>query len=294
MQLLRLCYEVVRTSIERFNTDDGWAIASHVALSALMAMFPFLIVLASIAGFVTNMDLANAVATLMLKTWPKEVSGPIAAEVREVLTTAPGGMLSTGIVFAVFFSSSGIEGLRIGLNRAYQVKEGRDWFLLRLESIAYVLVGAVVLLALGFLIVLAPLFFAIALESFPRLAALEAKVTLARYAAAILLLVAALVLVHKWLPAGRRRFAEIAPGVVATLLLWLVCGAALGRYLADFAHTYVTYYAGLASGMIVLSFLYIAAVAFLYGGELNAAIRRSQKGTRRSGRDLDAEDALAP
>jgi membrane protein len=150
-----------------------------------------------------------------------------------------------------------------------------------------------VLLALGFLIVLAPLILAAALRSFPGLAAIDAEITLARYAAAILLLVAALVVVHKWLPAGKRRFAEIAPGVLATLVLWLVSGAVLGRYLAEFAHTFDTYYAGLASGMIALSFLYIMALAFVYGGELNASIERARDGTRRSV-NLDAEDTLVP
>jgi membrane protein len=278
MAILRLCYTVARSSIERFNLDDGWAIASHIALSALMAIFPFLIVLAALAAFVTTEDLAGEVVTLMLKTWPSEVSAAIAAEVREVLTTARGGVLSTGIALAVFFSASGIESLRIGLNRAYQVKEERGWLLLRLESIAYVVVGAVVLLALGLLIVLAPLVFSAAVAVLPWLAALETKLTLARYSLATFLLVGALALLHKWLPAGRRRFREIAPGVTATLLLWLAGGTALGRYLADFAHTYVTYYAGLASVMITLSFLYIAAAAFLYGGELNASLARARRG----------------
>jgi membrane protein len=292
-QRLRLCYGIAKDSIERFNADDGWAISSHLALSTLMAMFPFLIVLAGLAGFVTSLNVADAVVTLMLKTWPSEVSGPIAADIREVLRTARGGVLWTGIAFAVFFSSSGIESLRIGLNRAYQVEERRSWLKLRVESIAYVVVGAIVLVALGFLIVLAPLIFGTALAAFPKLAAMETELTLARYAVATLLLVAALVLVHKWLPAGRRRFAEIAPGVLVTLLLWLVGGAVLGRYLADFAHTFVTYYAGLASGMIALSFLYLTAAAFVYGGELNASVERAREAARRSG-NVDPEDALVP
>ncbi len=60
----------------------------------------------------------------------------------------------------------------------------------------------------------------------------------------------------------------------ATLMLWLACGFAFGRYLADFAYTYVTYYGGLASAMVALVFLYYSAWIFIYGGELNAAIAR--------------------
>jgi len=49
-----------------------------------------------------------------------------------------------------------------------------------------------------------------------------------------------------------------------------------GRYLAEFAYTYVTYYAGLASAMIALVFLYLTASIFVYGGELNAAFNRQR------------------
>ena len=67
------------------------------------------------------------------------------------------------------------------------------------------------------------------------------------------------------------------PGIVATLLLWLAGGIVFGRYLAEFAYTYVSYYAGLASAMIALVFLYLTASIFVFGGELNAAICRLVK-----------------
>jgi membrane protein len=85
-------------------------------------------------------------------------------------------------------------------------------------------------------------------------------------------LIIALVVAHKWLPAGRRGWIEILPGIIATLALWLVAGIAFGRYLAQYSGTYVSYYAGLASAMIALMFLYWTASIFVYGGALNAAI----------------------
>jgi membrane protein len=86
----------------------------------------------------------------------------------------------------------------------------------------------------------------------------------------------ALVLVHKWLPYGRRRLADIAPGIIVTLVGWLVLGVAFGRYLAQFSSSYVTTYAGLASAMIALVFLYWTAGIFVYGGEFNQAIRKAR------------------
>ena len=108
------------------------------------------------------------------------------------------------------------------------------------------------------------------------------------------MIVIALVVAHKWLPGGRRRFADIAPGVLVTLALWLVSGIYFGRYLAEFANNYVTTYAGLASAMIALVFLYWIATIFVYGGELNQEIirERERKIAAEAARPTEHPDAL--
>jgi membrane protein len=274
----------------RFLEDDGWAIASHIALSTLMGLFPFLILVTALAAFLGSKNLADEVANLLLETWPKEVAEPIAGEVHRVLTTTRGDVLTASAVFSVYFASSGVESLRIGLNRAYDATETRSWLLLRLESIIYVLVGALALLALAVLVVLGPLLFKTALKYAPWLAPLEATFTFVRLAVATSLITVALIVVHKWLPAGHRRFREILPGILATLILWLAGASLFGRYLAEFASAYVTYYAGLASVMIALVFLYLTASIFMYGGELNSAISGPRRTDRKGGRAASCAD----
>jgi len=274
VRYLRLYSRVLIDAFHRFNADEGWAIASHIALSGLMALFPFLLVVTALAGFFGTRELADEVARLLLEAWPKQVAEPIAAEIHNVLTVARGDVLTIGAVLAVFFASSGVESLRIGLNRAYDTTETRSWWLLRLESIGYVLVGAVALLALAFLVVLAPLIFAIAVRYAKWLDPLWGLFNFLRFAAASVVLIVALLIAHKWLPAGRRRLGEILPGIGVTLVLWLLAGELFGRYLADFAYTYVTYYAGLASAMIALVFLYYSSMIFVYGSEVNASVKR--------------------
>ncbi len=111
----------------------------------------------------------------------------------------------------------------------------------------------------------------------PKLAPFYFVVTFARYAVAAVVLIVALLIVHRWLPAGRRSFMQIAPGIVATLLLWLVAGAVFGRYLAEYALAYVSMYAGLASAMVALVFLYLCASIFIFGGELNSVIAKARQ-----------------
>ncbi len=271
-------YRIALDAFYAFNDDDGWAIASHIALSALMALFPFLIFVTALAALFGTKELADQTAILLLESWPKEVAEPISAAIHDVLTNLRTDALTFGVLFAIYFSSSGIESLRIGLNRAYGVRETHPWWWTRIESILYVFLGAISLLALAFLIVLGPLIWATATKYAPWLVPFAGIVDLTRYGLTALVLVVALIVAHKWLPAGRRSFVEIAPGILVTLILWIAAGALFGSYLSEFADTYVTYYAGLASAMIALVFLYVTASIFVYGGELNAEIRKRQRG----------------
>jgi membrane protein len=277
VHFLKRCIHISYQAYEGFLRDDGWAIASHIALSALMSLFPFLIFITALTGFLGSQQVADQVAQLLLEAWPKQVAAPIAAQIESVLTNAHGGLLTVGVALAIYFSSSGVESLRIGLNRAYDVAERRPWWLLRLESIGYVLVGAAALIALTFMIAGATGALNRLAQAATWLAPLEISFTFWRYVIATSVILVALVLVHKWLPAGRRRLVEIAPGITVTMALWIVTGVGFGRYLAQFAGTYVSTYAGLASAMVALVFLYWTAAIFVYGGELNDAIRKARR-----------------
>src|SRR5581483_9534044 len=87
----------------------------------------------------------------------------------------------------------------------------RPWWLLRLESIAYVLVSALCMLALAFLVVLGPLVFRATLAYAPKVADFEAHYNIARLVIAAVVIALALFILHLWLPAGRRRLREVWP-----------------------------------------------------------------------------------
>ena len=271
-------WKTLEDAFIRFNKHEGWAIASHIALSALMALFPFLIfVTALAASLFGSLELADETARILLEAWPEVIAEPLERELRNVMRGLPGDVLTVAVAVAIFFASSGIESLRIGLNRAYGVRETRPWWLLRIESIAYVIVSAAAMLALSFLVVLYPLMWATAIQYASWFERLGNLLEFVRLAAAAVVLIVALFVAYWWLPAGSRRFNEIWPGILVTLALWLGAGIVFGRYLASFAYAYVTYYAGLASVMAALVFLYLVAMIFIFGAELNGAITRARK-----------------
>src|SRR5262249_38980095 len=90
---IRLCILIIGDAFSGFNGDDGWAIAGYIALSVLMAVFRFLIVVTALAGVVGSANLADEVARLIFAAWPQQVAGPLAGDIHNVLTTTRGGVL---------------------------------------------------------------------------------------------------------------------------------------------------------------------------------------------------------
>lgn len=247
--------------------------ASHLAITALMALFPFLIFSTALASFLGAKAFEDTAVHIVFDTWPEQIAEPIAREVVNVLTVQRGDFLTVGVIVAAFFASNGIEALRVSLNRAYRVVDRRSFIFRRIQSLAFVFITTLGFLTISVLLVLAPLLGRVAVDALPWLKPYMGTITIWRYIIASSVIVLALVAVHAWLPAGRRSLADIAPGIIFTLAGWLVGSTLFAAYLERFS-SYVSTYAGLASIMIAVVFLYIISAIFILGGEINAAIRR--------------------
>jgi membrane protein len=270
---LAILKRILGDALGHYNDDDGWAMSSHVALSGLMALFPFLIFAATLASVLGADAFSETAVHLIFDTWPERIAAPIAAEVENVLTVPRGGLATLSFVAAFYFAASGIEALRVALNRAYRVTETRPLYFRRAQSFGFVLIAALGMLAISFLLVLAPLVLSIANKYAPWIEPYFGTISFWRYMIAFIVLVFGLFAVHFWLPDGKRSWRIIVPGIAVTLIAWFISAAGFAAYLATFANYFSTY-AGLASIMIALVFLYIVASIFIVGAELNAAIAR--------------------
>ncbi len=115
---------LLSATFDRFIVHDGWAIASHIALSVLMSLFPFLILVTAFAGLVGSEDLANEAARLLLEAWPKEVAQPVANEIRSVLTAVRRDALAIGAILSLYFASSGVGPFASGLTGLTRLTNG--------------------------------------------------------------------------------------------------------------------------------------------------------------------------
>jgi len=284
------CWRILCNAVSHFIAESSWAFASYVALSSLMALFPFLIFATTLAGFVGARFYTQTSVRYLMEMLPDALVEPIASEITSVLTTQRGGLLTISAIVAAYFASNGVESLRTALNRAYRVRDKRSILFCRFQSLFFVITGTLGLMAISFLLVLAPLMLTIAQKEFPVLAPYTGTIRFWRYCIAIIILIVSLVIAHKWLPAGRRKLSDILPGIGVTFITWLIASMLFAQYLATFAN-YVSTYAGLASIMVAIIFLYMLAGIFILGAEINAAIMFYRNRAQQPGQPVQASQA---
>lgn len=262
---------LVIVSLQRLYADEAVTLAGNIAFRTLFSAFPFLIFLTALGGFIGDHDLADGLIDFLFSVAPREIIEPLAREVRSLVTEPRVDLLSIGAVITIWTAMAGVDSVRVGLNRAYNVRDRRSFVKLYGLSIVFVIGTAFVLLALSVLIVVAPIIIAFIELHVPQMSEAAAVFSLVRYPVAVVLLTLALTAAHLILPAKRLRLWQVLPGVVLTVVVWVVLAGSYGYYLAHFG-TFASFYAGLSGVFGALFFLYLAALVLLLGGEVNRVI----------------------
>lgn len=279
----RAARAVIREALLRLWDDQALSLAGNIAFRAILAMFPFLIFVSSLTAFIGDPGVANRLIEFLIAIVPAPLVDTLVAEVRAVMTVRRGDVAGVGLLLTIWFAVGGVDSVRVGLNRAYDIKEERSTLLIYPLQIMVVVGGALVFVVAGYLLVLAPLAGSLADRLLPGIEPDWLTLDLVRYPAAAALLTTALFAAHALLPGRRIRFSNMWPGVLITVAVWMVLAGAFSLYLARFAD-YASYYAGLAGVIAALYFIYLAAVVLIFGGEVNRALRirrlsRAMRGT---------------
>jgi len=260
----------------RLWADEALPLAGNIAFRAILASFPFLIFLTSLAGLLGSVGLAEATVAFVLEMAPNEVVDPLAPQVHSVLSGDRGDLVGIGVLLTLWAAIGAVDSIRVALNRAYDLNEHRGTLALYLLYVVFTVAAALALLAVAFLVVLSPVTTRIMAYALPGAPGAADYFAFLRYPTAILILTIFLFGAHVFLPSRFRKWSDLWPGIVLTVAVWLALGIGYSLYLSNFAN-YSRYYGGLAGIMAALFFVYLAAIALIFGGEVNRAIRLRRK-----------------
>jgi membrane protein len=280
LSTLRHWFVTLGRAAKRMSDEDGFMVAGHMSFTAILAIFPFMIFLASILSFLGSEEDLQQIVDLMFETMPAEVAETLEPAVAEVVVGQHGGFLTFGILATLWAASNGVEAIRLAFNRAYRVEQLRPFWYRRLQNFAFVVLLALMVPLMSFLIVLAPLLWR-ALTFWVDLDfTFQLFFTVVRYGIAVLALFVTLMAMHRFLPNNGHRLVNILPGVILTVVLFVVAGTGFSYYLAHFADYSVTY-GSMASIVIALLFFYMTSVIVVLGAYVNAS-QRPKKSTTSS------------
>ncbi|MFC0710579.1 YihY/virulence factor BrkB family protein [Azorhizophilus paspali] len=262
--------EVLKCTVKDFMDDEMPTYASALAFQMLFSLFPFLLFLIALIGFLDLQkffDWLQQQAALLLPAQAMSTVNSVIAQFQRERA----GLFSLGIVAALWTASAGVRSTMQAMNKAYDVAESRPaWKRIPL-SVLYTVGIALMLLSAAGLMLIGP-------EVMTWLAGwvgLEQLIvtlwTWLRWPVAILLLILAVAMIYYVAPDVEQRFRFITPGSVLAVLVWIATSLGFGFYVGNFGN-YDATYGSVGAVIVMLLYFFISAAVLLFGAELNAVI----------------------
>lgn len=268
-------------ALKHFNRKQGWVYSSHIAMSMMLALFPFVLftvaLSSAIAGMVSQNVQLEDMVDLVFGAWPEAVAEPIVSELYAVLAASNSQLMTLGGVLALYFASNGVDAVRLAMVQAYRDDDPRPFWKSRLLCLSFVILGGAGVMVTAFFEFLLPLSAQYLAKSLPQFTIDLGWTGGLNGVLVTLTPLIAVLACHIWLPGHVHKFRHILPGALLTLVLWWGASWGFSVYVGSFAR-YSATYAGLAGAMAALIFLYFNAAILILGAEFNGALIRTLAG----------------
>ena len=272
--LRRLGSLALRVAQKTFD-DNVFGLAGQLAFFFLLAVFPFLLLLATLLPYVTQSDALERVVALLQPVVPPRAMSLVQGNLHTLLTYKREGLLSFSAVAMLWSASSGFAAVIEGLNIAYEVRESRPFWKARLMAIGLTLLLGLMALVSTVLLVFGERLSALASQYL----ALPVFFWMAvRWVAGLGFLVLALDVTYYAAPDVLHRWRWLTPGALLATCAWVMISLGLSFYLPRYGR-YEATYGALTAVIYLMLWFYASAVALLVGGELNSALEREEQDT---------------
>lgn len=257
--------------------DDLLGCASELAFNFLLAVFPLMLFLLALFGLFASRGvlLRSRLLIYFADLLPPMAYALFSKTVNEVAANTGSGKLTFGIVLALWFASGGMTSMMSTLNTAYHVRECRSFVKVRTIAVALTIAISVCLFS-AVVVVLVGGHIADTLGPDLHLSALFVMGwKILQWPAAFFFIVVSFSLVYYFGPdLTERHWYWVTPGSIFGVIIWLAASAGFRVYL-HFFNSYTRSYGSLGAVIVLMVWLYVTGLAFLVGGEINAAIEHA-------------------
>ncbi len=266
-------FAIAKRSVKEFSDDDMLTYAAAVSYQVFFSLFPFLIFLLALLGLLNIPGFFDWLLGQVDAVLPRQAAGLVTDIIGQVRNQAAGGVLSFGVIVALYTASSAVRMVMHALNVAYEVEEERPaWKKFPLSLLYTLMLAALAIAAVGLILLGGQVanWFA-GLVGFGQV--FVTLWTWLRIPVAILLITLILALVYYLFPNTDQPFRIITPGALVAVLVWLAASLGFSYYVQNFG-SYSATYGALAAVIVLLFYFFISAAVLLFGAEINSEVYR--------------------
>ena len=262
---------------DQVSKDDVSGGAAELAYRFFLAVFPFFIFLAALGSFIASLAGVQNPTDEIMKTigdsLPQDSASVLRNQLDGVLSSHNGGLLTIGIIGAIWTASSGVNALMKNLNRIYDVGESRNMFVRYAIALGLTILGAGTMV-LAFVVLFIGQIYGPEIAGQIGLQNTAADAFgIARWPVALLLILFAVAFMYWMAPNTDFKLKWISPGAAFFAVAWIVATFAFGIYVSNFGSYNETY--GTLGGVVILMFwFYLTAFLLLLGAEINDVVAR--------------------
>lgn len=269
---------VVRRTVQEIDEDNCFGLAAQLAFYFLLALFPALLFLVALVGFVS---VENALSELLVAVGtvaPRELVELLRGQLSQIAEGSHVSLVTLGIIGAIWSSSAAMVAIIDALNHAYDVAEWRPWWKRRLVAILLTIALAVFIITTLALVLLGPSLVSWAAGWLPVMAPVGVIWAASRWPLMILCVVIGVDLIYYFAPNRRARWVWITPGSVLATGLWIGSSFAFKAYVVNLAD-YSATYGAIGGAIVTMLWFYLSSLAVLVGAELNGVIEHASRST---------------
>lgn len=259
----------IKQLIFRYKDDNISGLSAQITYYLILSFFPFLIFLLNTLSF-TPISTADVIENIV-KFLPQEASNLILGIINETLGARSITLLSVGMLATIWSSSKGISAMIKGLNKAYNFKENRPIWKIKVMGILFT-VGLAIIIVFTFLLLVFGQFVSDYLYNyFGSTKILYFSWKIIQYIIPLVSMIMVFSIFYKFSPNHNQKLSEVIFGSIFTTLGWLCTSLAFSFYVNNF-RSYSKIYGSIGGMIALLVWLYISSTIILVGGEINAII----------------------
>ena len=264
----------VRTyrAMDRHDTLNQAAV---IAFFAMLSLVPLLSLTLSLA-LKARTGVANELEDVCRPMMPPEALKIVHDQINKLQNDNPVGLLSLSIVLLLWSASSLFVAVMDTTNAAYGVRDDRPWWKRRVMAIVLTVIETILLIGAT-----------VSIALWPDVAGwmhLGGAATVVQWLVVVVALLTAFALAYYFGPQVEQEWEWITPG--ATLGVLALIAASLGfRLYLHFGPSYSETYGALAGVVLMMLWMYLAALALLVGAEINCVIEHAAPHGRCRGRN---------